>query len=586
MADFYLMSRRKTKTGNWRLTWERLGSERIWGWGLLWFSAAIFGIFTFLMDYLRTSNPSLLWFVTYWVSFGEVVVLALIFKASIKGVGSSRLKIFLNLFAAGVIGAIKNVTVGLMAITLGLETDIDFAFRVVGGFAMGTLLVLSFAATTAARTEHANAVRKLQSIQNELLGARENLEIVLAEELERLQENSREAVIPKLKQISSLISTDASSAHLIKELEETAKDRLRPLMDELSSKAKRALSKDFTEPQGVGRVLFPRSLDVGMSLRPLALSGYLLAIWSFLEYYFAGLEGYFNAHLAALVHLIVLIGLRALTRRFQSVDRVPGVIGLISIGFLALVPALFIVGLLPLSARLSVALPVILLVSGILSFTVFSYLFILDDERIKVEARITAENAELMKEQAIFEQKLWVFKRSWLFMLHGTVQAALTAALTRLQTFTDNDPYQASLIRADLERAEKALRTVPNTDVDFTAAVEELRSAWKGVCAIFVDVDLRAERALKVNPGTAYCVNEIVKEAIGNSVRHGGATGVQVTISREADDVLDIRIQNDGKPVVKKIKKGIGSRMLDDITIDWSLKSSGKLTTLTARLPI
>ena len=586
MADFYLMSRRKTKTGNWRLTWERLGSERIWGWGLFWFAGTVFGVFTFLMDFLRTSNPSWLWFVTYWVSFAQSIVLALLLRYATKRIDSPKVLIPINLVGAGLIGGIKNITVAAMAVGFGLESGVEYGYRFFGGFFMGTLLLVSFAAASGARSEHANAVRRLQRIQNELLGARENLALVLAEELERLQEKSREAVLPKLEQISKLMSADTSNAELMRELSQTTNERLRPLMNELSKSAKSSLVGKFEDLNSSHRVRFPEKIDVGASIRPLALMGYLLGTWSFIEYYFQGVPGWLNAQMASLTFGLALFAFRAITRKLRRVSKLPGIIGLASIGLLSLAPGILVASLLPLDARQSVTVPVIMLVAGLLTYLVITQLFILDDERIKVEARITAENAELMKEQAIFEQKLWVFKRSWLFMLHGTVQAALTAALTRLQTFTDNDPYQASLIRADLERAETALRTVPNTDVDFPAAVEELQSAWKGVCAIFVDVDLRAGRALKVNPGTAYCVNEIVKEAIGNAVRHGGASGVQVTIGRDADDVLDIRIQNDGKPVVKKIKKGIGSRMLDDITIDWTLKSSGKLTTLTARLPI
>ncbi len=171
-------------------------------------------------------------------------------------------------------------------------------------------------------------------------------------------------------------------------------------------------------------------------------------------------------------------------------------------------------------------------------------------------------------------------------MLHGTVQSALTAALTRLQTFADSDPYQLGLVQADLARAEAALLSTPSSKIDFENAVVELKESWAGVCAIGLEIDLRASRALATNQGSAYCVNEILKEAIGNAVRHGGANGVVAKITRDRDDFIDLEIQNDGTAPRKGWKKGIGSRMLDDITTSWSLERSGRLTTLTARLPL
>jgi len=250
------------------------------------------------------------------------------------------------------------------------------------------------------------------------------------------------------------------------------------------------------------------------------------------------------------------------------------------------IPSLFLVGQLPLGEKERVIVPIIFWVILVLAAVVLAPLLVLDKEREKLEAKIELENAQLAKEITIFEQKLWVFQRRWLMLLHGTVQSALTAALTRLQTFSDSDPYQSSLVRSDLQRAEDALQTIPSGEIDFALSIQELKEAWEGVCALKVSVDMRAERALKLNHGTAYCVHEIVKEAVGNAVRHGSATAVQVEIGRTEDDVIDVKIQNNGTAPRKSRKRGIGSRMMDDITLEWSLSRTGKLTTLKARLPI
>lgn len=579
------MPRHKQSGSAWRRGFTHLGSNQLWRWGLFWFAAIIYGLFTFLMDFLRTSNPSWLWFVTYTISLAVATFMGYAASLVMHRIKRVTTTVFANIGFGLVIGGFKNLTVAVFAVLLGLESNVDLAYRFLGGMFMGSLLLVTFALVTGARGEHARAVATLRRIQDELLGSRDNLHIVLTEELERLMERSRETVMPKLQQISALLNDESDNKRVIAELRGTVNDDLRPLMADISDRASRTIPSVELETVKSERVRLPEELQLKQVIRPFITTAYLLGSWMFIGYYFFELQGVLHAVGAGIAYAASLFLIRALVPN-RSIKRGRVILSLVIISILAQVFSLFIIGLLPMDATQSVSIPIILFATGIFTFTVFTYLFIVDTERIKLEVQIAAENKKLSKEVTVFEQRLWVFKRKWLFMLHGTVQSALTAALTRLQTFSDSDPYQSALVRADLERAEKALSSEPETTIDFTEAVLELKQAWQGVCAVTVEVDLRADRALQLNQGSAYCVNEILKEAIGNAVRHGGANAVRAVIARVDDDVLDIEIQNDGKSLPKKWKKGIGSRMLDDITTDWTLRHSGRLTTLTARLPI
>lgn len=579
------MSRHKQAGSAWRMAFSHLGSNQLWRWGLFWFAAIIYGLFTFLMDFLRTSNPSLLWFVTYTISLAVATVMGYAASLVIRRLKNVKVLVLANIGFGLVIGGFKNFTVAVFAGILGLEVNIDYVFRFLGGAFMGSLLVVTFALVTGARGEHARAVRTLRRIREDLLGSRDNLHIVLAEELESLMERSRETVLPKLQQIAALLNDESDNNRVIAELKGTVDENLRPLMAEISERESRTISNTETEIVKNIRVRLPNELQLKLVIRPFATTAYLLGSWMFIGYYFFEFEGLAYAVGAGIAYAVSLVLIRALIPN-RSIKRGRVMLSLVVISILAQVLPLFVIGMMPLSASQSVSIPIILFATGIFTFTVFTYLFILDSERIKLELQIEAENNKLSKEVTVFEQRLWVFKRKWLFMLHGTVQSALTAALTRLQTFSDSDPYQSALVRADLQRAEKALSSVPETTIDFNEAVLELKQAWEGVCSVTVELDLRAERALQSNQGSAYCVNEILKEAVGNAVRHGGANAVRAVISRFDDDIVDIEIQNDGKPLPKKRTKGIGSRMLDDITTEWNLSHSGRLTTLTARLPI
>ena len=581
------MPKHNTETPNgFAITWERLGSRDLWSWKFFWFAAIIFGALTFLMDYLRTANPSWLWSITYFVSLGVTLALAVVFKSALLPRIPDRRLAWLNYAAATLIVAVKNVLVAVLAVYLELETNVGLLYRFIGGMILGAVLISSFAALTGARGAHASTLRRLTKIQNELLGSRENLQLILNDEFERLQQKSRDAVIPKLRQISELLGDDTKTAEVISELGSTVKNKVRPLMNDIAKSA----SGSFTILGGDSatrlRVASPKYFVARDVLRPVMYMAYTLPSVAVMLLFFQGPLGLLFGILGTLMFGAMVSLLRfALPKR--ETHRVVSYALLTLVAVAAPVPTLFLIGgELPFDKYDSVFVPAIAWAFFVMTLIVLNPLTVLDFERAKLEAMIEQENVLLEKEITIFEQKLWVFKRRWLFMLHGTVQSALTAALTRLQTFSESDPYQVSLVMADLERAEKALSSLPAEEIDFEKATAELKEAWAGVCAIGLEIDLRASRALATNQGSAYCVNEILKEAIGNAVRHGGANGVVAKITRDREDFIDLEIQNDGSAPRKGWKKGIGSRMLDDITTSWSLDRSGRLTTLTARLPL
>ena len=491
-----------------------------------------------------------------------------------------------NISAALVIGSIKNGLVAFMASAYQLEQIDDIKTRFLGGAFMGVSMLATFAAISGARSEHKLALVQLASVQRGLLGSKDNVEQVLKDELEKLQARSRETVLPKIKQIEDLLVDDSRTGEIIDVISDTVSNRVRPLMSEISERSIQGFSGIDEDIDRKIRVHTPKRFVIRDAIRPGILFAYLAPGLAMLMFFFVGLWGalfgFVAGTLAAGLHWLFRLSLpkRDTPRGFNF-------LALTAVAILLPIPSLFFLGMnLPYTRVESYVAPIVSWVLMILVPVTLSPMFILEIERVKIEKQIQHENQALSKELTIFEQRLWVFKRRWLLMLHGTVQGALTAALTRLKTFSDTDPYQAGLVRADLERVVKALQTIPSEEIDFDVALEELKASWEGICSIRVNVDMRAERALKVSDRAAYCVNEIMKEAIGNAVRHGEATAATIDIVRLEEDAIELQIQNNGKVPRKNRKKGIGSRMLDDITTEWTLSSSGKLTTLRASLPL
>jgi two-component sensor histidine kinase/uncharacterized membrane protein len=206
--------------------------------------------------------------------------------------------------------------------------------------------------------------------------------------------------------------------------------------------------------------------------------------------------------------------------------------------------------------------------------------------RAEIEARISIDLLEIAKQNSFFAQRVWVFRRRWLLVLHGTVQSALTAAVNRLSNAKEVDEFTVQMVNQDLLRATSAIDSNQSNSLNLEESFKELHDVWSGICSVNVKISERAKRALTRNSDTTFCVNEIAKEAVSNAVRHGSAKSALIEIDRLEDDLLQVEITNDGIPLRSQEKPGIGSEMLDEICLNWALENSGKKVRLTANLPV
>jgi two-component sensor histidine kinase len=222
------------------------------------------------------------------------------------------------------------------------------------------------------------------------------------------------------------------------------------------------------------------------------------------------------------------------------------------------------------------------------SFFFTSYTRALDISRGRFEEDLKVFNEQLSKEVALFEQRLWLERRAWSYVIHGDVQGALSAAATRLQRSETLEPYELEMVKQDIERASKALTSSPNKSINFTQSIDELVSTWAGVCTIKVESSARAQRAIENNSDVRNCINEICKEAISNAVRHGNAKNAVIRLDRDKDDVIELEICNDGFKPLRDQPKGMGLSMIEDLSLSWQLTTERhkEQTSLIAQLPI
>ena len=522
------------------------------------------------MDVLRLDSITWAWFIPLLISFGLAALLGVLVSLLVRRLSGRPYLWIANIVFGAALGSVKNVMVGVTADVLHLANDATWVYRSFAGAIMGAAMLVSIAMVIGARSAHREAVAQLMALKIGLLQRKKLLEARVGEENAALVKSTNAILIPKLRQIEQLLINNHDLAVTINALRATIENELRPLTRQMQALPAEALPENLADREVVARrVSFPKRLQVSSVVRPVSSYVFNAVSLGSLMFFFRGFTGTLLAFASvALESLLMAIVKNALPSR--TVNRSKGIWQLVAIAVLCAIPNLVMVWLLLPEVGFEVLLMLVMLASVGSAF-IRGYSAILDNERARVEQDLQRENEALSHELAVYDQRIWVFRKSWQLMLHGTVQAALTAALTRLSLQTEDEGLRTALVRQDIARAEVALQASPVRELDLHRSIAELSTTWRGVCDVSVQVSERAARALRRNFEVMFGINEIMREAVSNAVRHGGATEVEIEIDRESDEVIDFVAKNNGQPVRRDFTKGVGSQMLDELTLGWTL---------------
>lgn len=570
-------------------TWRRLGRPEIWGRPLLTLAALVFAILTLLFDAVLLNSWTPAWLIIYFVTLAEVVLLAYLVKRFILiHLNMKRFGTFINLAVAAALGSVKNLSVGFLATNLGVELDPLWSFRILGGAGLGIGVFVFCGLAVGARVEHTAIMDELSHVQANLLELRSNSKTRLAEAKAYLATSTRDALFPRLEKLQNLIFKRGETADAITHLKEFIRDDVRPLSESLSSRAASLVQQPA--PAHLTRkkfTIFQPRVKLSDLLRPNATFFALSTISWLFAYMIVSAPECNDVYIASFFSWGILWFAKLLIPKHAKVAGPTAIAIICSIAIIAAVPAVLAgIAISPLEEKGGLFFSIFIF--AVITASYFAFAAGLDLDRAEVRQQLQRENEELAHDVALFEQQLWLERRAWQFVVHGTVQGALTAALTRLQGSPELDAKTLKLIDQDLARASAAMVAPPERDVNLSESLAQMKSAWRGICQIQASISPEAKSALSDNRDARLCVNEIVKECVSNGIRHGNAKDILIDISTRDDCGLAIRVTNDGIPVKSKSQKGVGSRLIDELTSEWSIASdiATGLTVFEANLPL
>lgn len=489
------------------------------------------------------------------------------------------------------IGATRTFITTSLGIAVGLDPGIDWYLQLTTGALFELVMVAVWANVNGAFREHHKIVRELNQTKNAILGYRENAEEILAEEQEKLQQLTRDSLLPQIQLIEDAIDQGnlemSSRWGVAHELKGLIYNQVRPLSESLRQSARSLVRPAPKTPSHVASVIsIPKSFSVTNSIFPTVTSltillGFVSAPLWILDQSWTLISG-----LMILPYYLILFWLKKITAAWPPINAWLGVPLLVIFALLPVLPA-YVTALILYPNTQQAALYGSTL--SFLSLIVFLTLALLDSFDYGSRAYrelLIEQNLELSAETTLFEQQVWAARKSWSLIVHGTVQAALTAALTRLNA-ADANQKTLDLAKKDLERAIAALTKPLTSEPKLAQSIKELIATWQGVCDVEFEVSPELKKIIAKDARLSMCVNEIVKEAVSNAVRHGDAQNATISLTAFSSALIQLEVINDGFHPTSRMRKGLGAAMLDELTVDWQLSvdKNRDQTVLLAHLP-
>lgn len=263
-------------------------------------------------------------------------------------------------------------------------------------------------------------------------------------------------------------------------------------------------------------------------------------------------------------------------------------LGLIAVGAQGLAALAFALGGLPRYPLTDGLTQVLVLVPLSLITAILASLRAFAARRASLRADLARVNEELAWEVASTNEQLWLERRRVAGILHGPLQAAINASAIQLDDAVRTNQDTAELRERICQRITEALDQLADEQPgspSLPESVDDLRSMWHDLCDITCEIDQAARQRINADPACESAVCEIVAEACANAVIHGHASRVHIRLDAPGPRVVELSILDNGH-LDEPTGRGLGTRMIEEVSLGWSLAAAADGTTLSAVLPV
>ena len=482
----------------------------------------------------------------------------------------------------------RAVLVTWQAESLGLDTHPNWAFQFVAGGLTGLALFSLAASLVNEAFEYRTTLSRLT--QTKLLLAEmvtataSDLEVRRAQMLEQV----RSAVTDSIRNV---LSTGGSSARdVADELVRVSEEVVRPLSHSLipASEPQPDVTPGPPAPISVRSVMTyatyvkPFRPEVVTVFAFLLTAGAVLLDWPIEALpAFVGLLAWVYGYLAVMRWLV--------TPRLKSIRLAGRVLALVFayLGFV-IVPGLLLLVATEMLAVENWPYFVYFVVIGQIVLWPLAIIAGVREARATVIEDLRLSNERLAWSRARLASYLWGQQSNLAVALHKDVQGTLMAAAMKLKLSRDagtNDAQAIDDIRATvLEAAEFVV--APSDAPPISEALANLNARWQGVFRVEIIDGEEAVARLNADSVCRRIVTDLIAEFVTNAVKHGQATSARIRLSIAAPDLIEVEGVNNGRSISAEPGNGLGTRMLDAVSLDRGFENVPGGVRVWARIPI
>lgn len=171
--------------------------------------------------------------------------------------------------------------------------------------------------------------------------------------------------------------------------------------------------------------------------------------------------------------------------------------------------------------------------------------------------------------------------------VHGDVQSVFIAVALKLQTAIATGTVSDEV----LAEARNELQSLTSFTIgakqypSFDKAIDELRSLWGEAVSITASLDPLATAHTLTNDILRTMLTDVCAEAVTNAVKHGNANQIAIAV-REEGTSLKLTVTNNGAALKPSRRQGAGSKLIEEVAVEYSLQNTTQGVVLEVMLPI